>query len=197
MLSQGLLARTLGVDAKSVRVEDVDLIEVNVEIRLRPRIKHRWRCPHCQSRWPRLRPGPRASLAGPRLRTNQGLRRRARSSGELLRARRGGRGGSLGATWGSAHARLRAARCLVRGRDVLHGRQSITALHVTHHWPDHREGRGRSRRRRTARGRDAHRHRRDLLPAALSLLARSGRSRSPTTDSRGQRSQRQFPRWFL
>ena len=44
MLSQRLLARTLGVDAKSVRVENVDLIDENVEIRLRPRIKHRWRC---------------------------------------------------------------------------------------------------------------------------------------------------------
>ena len=52
MLSQRLLARTLGVDAKSVRVENIDLINENVEIRLRPRIKHRWRCPHCQSRCP-------------------------------------------------------------------------------------------------------------------------------------------------
>jgi transposase len=52
VLSQRLLARTLGVDAKSVRVENIDLINENVEIRLRPRIKHRWRCPHCQSRCP-------------------------------------------------------------------------------------------------------------------------------------------------
>ena len=52
MLSQRLLARTLGVDAKSVRVEDVDLVDESVEIRLRPRIKHRWCCPHCQIRCP-------------------------------------------------------------------------------------------------------------------------------------------------
>ena len=52
MLSQRLLARTLGVDAKSVRVENIDLVDENVEIRLRPRIKHRWRCPHCQKGCP-------------------------------------------------------------------------------------------------------------------------------------------------
>ena len=57
MLSQRLLARTLGVDAKSVRVENVDLVDENVEIRLRPRIKHRWRCPHCQKRCPGYDPG--------------------------------------------------------------------------------------------------------------------------------------------
>lgn len=57
MLSQRLLARTLGVDAKSVRVEEVELVEESVEIRLRPRIKHRWRCPHCQSRCPGYDPG--------------------------------------------------------------------------------------------------------------------------------------------
>ncbi len=57
MLSQRLLARTLGVDAKSVRVESLDLVDENVEIRLRPRIKHRWRCPHCQRRCPGYDPG--------------------------------------------------------------------------------------------------------------------------------------------
>lgn len=57
MLSQRLLARTLGVDAKSVRVEDVDLVDESVEIRLRPRIKHRWCCPHCQIRCPGYDPG--------------------------------------------------------------------------------------------------------------------------------------------
>ena len=57
MLSQRLLARTLGVDAKSVRVENIDLVDENVEIRLRPRIQHRWRCPHCQSRCPGYDPG--------------------------------------------------------------------------------------------------------------------------------------------
>ena len=57
MLSQRLLARTLGVDAKSVRVEDVELVGESVEIRLRPRIKHRWRCPRCQERCPGYDPG--------------------------------------------------------------------------------------------------------------------------------------------
>jgi transposase len=57
VLSQRLLARTLGVDAKCVRVEGVGLVDENVEIRLRPRIKHRWRCPHCQSRCPGYDPG--------------------------------------------------------------------------------------------------------------------------------------------
>jgi len=57
VLSQRLLARTLGVDAKSVRVESLDLVDENVEIRLRPRIKHRWRCPHCQRRCPGYDPG--------------------------------------------------------------------------------------------------------------------------------------------
>lgn len=52
MLSQRLLARTLGVDAKSVRVENIDLVDENVEIHLRPRIQHRWRCPHCHDRRP-------------------------------------------------------------------------------------------------------------------------------------------------
>ena len=52
MLSQRLLARSLGVDAKSVRVEGVELIEEHVEIRLRPRTRHRWHCPHCHERRP-------------------------------------------------------------------------------------------------------------------------------------------------
>ena len=52
MLSQRLLARTLGVDAKSVRVERVELVEECVEIHVRPRIRHRWRCPHCDQRCP-------------------------------------------------------------------------------------------------------------------------------------------------
>ena len=57
MLSQRLLARTLGVDAKSVRVENVDFVDEVLEIRLRPRIIHRWRCPHCQKRCPGYDPG--------------------------------------------------------------------------------------------------------------------------------------------
>jgi len=57
VLSQRLLARTLGVDAKSVRVENIDFVDEIVEIRLRPRIIHRWRCPHCQKRCPGYDPG--------------------------------------------------------------------------------------------------------------------------------------------
>lgn len=57
MLSQRLLARTLGVDAKSVRVENVDLVDDFVEIQLRPRIQHRWQCPHCHLRRPGYDPG--------------------------------------------------------------------------------------------------------------------------------------------
>ena len=47
----------LGIDAKSVRVERVELRDEVVEIRLRPRIQHRWRCPHCQVRRPGYDPG--------------------------------------------------------------------------------------------------------------------------------------------
>jgi transposase len=57
MLSQRLLARSLGVDAKSVRVENVNLVDDVVEIHLKPRIQHRWRCPHCQHRCPGYDPG--------------------------------------------------------------------------------------------------------------------------------------------
>lgn len=52
MLSQRVLARTLGVDAKSVRVEGAELVGDDLEIRLRPRVQHRWRCPHCRIRCP-------------------------------------------------------------------------------------------------------------------------------------------------
>lgn len=52
MLSQRVLARVLGVDAKSVRMENVELVDDELEIRVRPRISHRWRCPHCQVRCP-------------------------------------------------------------------------------------------------------------------------------------------------
>jgi transposase len=38
-------------------VENVDLVDENVEIRLRPRIQHRWRCPHCRHRCPGYDPG--------------------------------------------------------------------------------------------------------------------------------------------
>jgi transposase len=52
VLSKRLLTRALGVDAKSVRVDGVELVDGHVEIRLRPRIVHRWRCPHCGDRCP-------------------------------------------------------------------------------------------------------------------------------------------------
>lgn len=52
MLSQRVLARALGVDAKSVRVESVEVVDDELEIRVRPRIGHRWRCPHCGVRCP-------------------------------------------------------------------------------------------------------------------------------------------------
>jgi len=40
----------LGVDAKAVRVDGVDLVNDELRVCVRPRIKHRWRCPHCDSR---------------------------------------------------------------------------------------------------------------------------------------------------
>ena len=59
MLSRRVLARILGVDAKAVRVEGVELVDEVVEVRLRPRVAHRWRCPHCQKRCPGYDPGAR------------------------------------------------------------------------------------------------------------------------------------------
>lgn len=52
MLSQRVLARALGVDAKNVRVERAELVGDELEVRLRPRVRHRWRCPHCSARCP-------------------------------------------------------------------------------------------------------------------------------------------------
>ncbi len=46
------MARTLGVDAKSVRIESAELVGDELEIRVRPRIRYRWRCPHCEARCP-------------------------------------------------------------------------------------------------------------------------------------------------
>jgi transposase len=46
------LARALGVDAKNVRVEGAELVDDALELRLRPRVRHRWRCPHCRIRCP-------------------------------------------------------------------------------------------------------------------------------------------------
>ena len=50
MLPKRLLTRALGVDAKCVRVDGVELIEDHLEIHLRPRVALRWRCPHCGAR---------------------------------------------------------------------------------------------------------------------------------------------------
>lgn len=52
MLSQRVLARMLGVEAKSVRVEGAGLVGDELEVRLRPRVRYRWRCPHCGARCP-------------------------------------------------------------------------------------------------------------------------------------------------
>jgi transposase len=51
------LARALGVDAKSVRVENAELVGDDIEIRLRPRVRYRWRCPHCERRCGGYDPG--------------------------------------------------------------------------------------------------------------------------------------------
>jgi len=59
VLSRRVLARILGVDAKAVRVEGVELVDEVVEVRLRPRVAHRWRCPHCRKRCPGYDPGAR------------------------------------------------------------------------------------------------------------------------------------------
>jgi transposase len=42
----------LGVDAKTVRVEGADVVEDQIEIRLRPRWQQRWCCPRCGRRCP-------------------------------------------------------------------------------------------------------------------------------------------------
>jgi transposase len=42
----------MGVDAKSVRIDGAELVGDVLEIRVRPRIRYRWRCPHCGARCP-------------------------------------------------------------------------------------------------------------------------------------------------
>jgi transposase len=49
---QRLLATTLGAAAKAVRLKNVEQVDDKLEIRVRPRVRHRWRCPHCQERCP-------------------------------------------------------------------------------------------------------------------------------------------------
>jgi hypothetical protein len=40
-----LLATTLGVAAKAVRLKNVEQVDDKFEIREGPRMRHRWRCP--------------------------------------------------------------------------------------------------------------------------------------------------------
>ena len=57
MLSRRVLARVLGVDAKAVRLESVEVLDDGIEVRVRPRVKARWCCPHCGVRRPGYDPG--------------------------------------------------------------------------------------------------------------------------------------------
>jgi transposase len=51
------LTRALGVDAGLVRLDKVEEVDGEILIWLRPRARHRWRCPHCQRRRPGYDPG--------------------------------------------------------------------------------------------------------------------------------------------
>lgn len=57
MLSRRVLTRALGVDPGLVRMDRVEVINDELLIWLRPRVRHRWRCPHCQQRRPGYDPG--------------------------------------------------------------------------------------------------------------------------------------------
>ena len=52
MLSRRVITRVLGVDAKAVRVDAVELVDGQVLVWLRPRVGQRWRCPTCGDRCP-------------------------------------------------------------------------------------------------------------------------------------------------
>ena len=52
MLSRRVLTRALGIDPGLVRVDHVEVVDGEILIWLRPRVRHRWRCPHCQQRRP-------------------------------------------------------------------------------------------------------------------------------------------------
>ncbi len=52
MLSRRVLARCLGVDPRLVRLEHVEVVDDELLIWLRPRVRQRWRCPHCGHRRP-------------------------------------------------------------------------------------------------------------------------------------------------
>ena len=57
MLSRRVLARALGIDPGLVRVDGAELVDDEVLIWVRPRVRFRWRCPHCQQRRPGYDPG--------------------------------------------------------------------------------------------------------------------------------------------
>lgn len=57
MLSRRVVTRMLGVDAALVRVEGVELVDGELLVRLRPRVRWRWRCPRCDRRCPGYDPG--------------------------------------------------------------------------------------------------------------------------------------------
>jgi hypothetical protein len=57
VLSRRVLTRALGVDPGLVRMDRVEVINDELLIWLRPRVRHRWRCPHCQQRRPGYDPG--------------------------------------------------------------------------------------------------------------------------------------------
>lgn len=52
MLSRRVVTRMLGVDGAQVRVERVELAGDELLVWLRPRVRWRWRCPHCQRSCP-------------------------------------------------------------------------------------------------------------------------------------------------
>jgi transposase len=57
VLSRRVLTRLLGVDALTVRVDSVDVVDDEVVVWLRPRSKLRSRCPTCGARCPGYDPG--------------------------------------------------------------------------------------------------------------------------------------------
>jgi len=57
VLSRRVLTRALGIDPGLVRVDKVEDVDGEILIGLRPRARHRWRCPHCQLRRPGYDPG--------------------------------------------------------------------------------------------------------------------------------------------
>ena len=52
MLSRRVLTRALGVDPGLVRMDRGEVVDGELLIWLRPRVRQRWRCPHCQQRRP-------------------------------------------------------------------------------------------------------------------------------------------------